>query len=69
MRPQLTHGGGFGGRYQEISHLNYIAMVILLTGLALIWIDSMNDHEWYDPMMATGIILAVVGSIIMAASN
>ena len=44
-------------------------MVILLTGLALIWIDSMNDHEWYDPMMATGIILAVVGCIIMAASN
>ena len=37
---------------------------MVLTGFALILIDSMNDGEWYDPMMATGIILAVVRGII-----
>ena len=41
-------------------------MVITLTGFALILIDSMNDGEWHDPMMATGIILVVVGGIIFS---
>ena len=37
---------------------------MVITGFALILIDSMNDGEWYDPVMGTGIILAVVGGII-----